>query len=155
MRLSTKGRYAVMALADLASRQSDVPVALSEIAKSQKISLSYLEQLFAKLRRAGLVRSARGPGGGYSLALAAAETSVAAIMRAVDEALDTSPCAAERQLECGPGEPAVTCELWEALGREIESFLGAISLADVVTRRLPSPRPNPAALPVPGRLAAQ
>lgn len=156
MRLSTKGRYAVMALADLASRHSDVPVALSEIAKSQKISLSYLEQLFAKLKRAGLLRSARGPGGGYSLALAATETSVAAIMRAVDGALDTSPCAAEQKIDCGsPGTTAVTCDLWEALEHEIESFLAAVSLADVVTRRMPKPRPNPVARPDPDRLAAQ
>jgi len=145
-----------MALADLASRQSNVPIALSEIAKSQRISLSYLEQLFAKLRRAGLVRSARGPGGGYTLARGASETSVAAIMRAVDEALDTSPCAAEQQLgSLTDGSGAVTCDLWVALGREIETFLGAISLADVVTRRMPAPRPNPAAIPEPIRLVQQ
>jgi len=143
-----------MALADLASRQSNMPVALSEIAKSQQISLSYLEQLFAKLRRAGLVRSARGPGGGYSLSRGAHETSVAAIMRAVDEPIETSPCAAEAQPSCGPdGTTCVTHELWSALSQEIEAFLAAVSLADVVTRRIPgmrpAPEPNPPAVAAP------
>ncbi|MFI4949470.1 MAG: Rrf2 family transcriptional regulator, partial [Caulobacterales bacterium] len=97
MRLSTKGRYAVMAMADLARREADPcrAVALAEIAARQEISLSYLEQLFARLRRKGLVRSARGPGGGYRLARAPAETSIAEIVLAVDEPLRATRCSAQ------------------------------------------------------------
>lgn len=137
MRLSTKGRYAVMAMVDLAKHGGAVPVALSEIAARQEISLSYLEQLFAKLRRGGLVRSVRGPGGGYRLALTAAETRISDIILAVDEPI--------RATRCLPGSPAgctgnkarcLTHDLWEELGNLIHIYLSSVTLDDVVQRRI-------------------
>jgi len=138
MRLSTKGRYAVMAMADLARRQSDAvrAVALADIATRQEISLSYLEQLFARLRRKGLVQSARGPGGGYRLARAAAETSIADIVHAVDEPLRATRCG-DRAKGCMlKGEKCLTHELWADLGAHIEGYLASVSLADVISGRL-------------------
>lgn len=143
MRLSTKGRYAVMAMVDLAKQQSgaedgDRAVSLAEIAARQEISLSYLEQLFARLRRHDLVKSARGPGGGYRLARPASETSVADIVLAVDEPLRATRCT-------GHGSPrgcmvagarCITHDLWEEMGRQIHSYLSSVSLADVLTGRL-------------------
>src|SRR5512143_3268290 len=113
MRLSTKGRYAVMAMVDLARRETDAirAVALAEIASRQEISLSYLEQLFARLRRKGLVQSARGPGGGYRLARAAAETSIAEIVLAVDEPLHATRCAAKGKGCMLKGERCLTHDL--------------------------------------------
>ena len=142
MRLSTKGRYAVMAMTDLAQRQ-DEPcrgVALSEIATRQEISLSYLEQLFARLRRKGLVQSARGPGGGYRLARAAAETSIADIVLAVDEPLRATRCAEQGAGCMLKGERCLTHDLWEDLGDRIEAYLASVSLADVVSGRLGAKR---------------
>ncbi len=137
MRLSTKGRYAVMAMADLARHDGGRAVSLAEIAARQDISLSYLEQLFARLRRKGLVKSARGPGGGYRLALAAAETSVGAIVVAVDEPLKVTRCAAERPGGCMPGgAQCITHHLWEELGDQIQAFLDGVTLADVVENRV-------------------
>ncbi|MDB5435151.1 MAG: putative transcriptional regulator [Phenylobacterium sp.] len=138
MRLSTKGRYAVMAMTDLARRQ-DEPcrgVALAEIATRQEISLSYLEQLFARLRRKGLVQSARGPGGGYRLARTAAETSIAEIVLAVDEPLRATRCDEQGKGCMLKGERCLTHDLWEDLGHKIEDYLASVSLADVVSGRL-------------------
>jgi Rrf2 family iron-sulfur cluster assembly transcriptional regulator len=142
MRLSTKGRYAVMAMADLARNggpdAGDVrAVSLAEIAGRQEISLSYLEQLFARLRKAGLVLSVRGPGGGYRLARTPAETAVADIVLAVDEPIRATRCAGQgtpRGCMAG-GERCITHHLWEDLGAEIHAYLAAVSLEDVVMKR--------------------
>jgi Rrf2 family iron-sulfur cluster assembly transcriptional regulator len=138
MRLSTKGRYAVMAMADLARRESDAAraVALADIAERQEISLSYLEQLFARLRRKGLVKSARGPGGGYRLARGADETSIAEIVHAVDEPLRATRCAGHGAGCMLKGERCLTHDLWEDLGDRIETYLASVSLADVIGGRL-------------------
>jgi Rrf2 family iron-sulfur cluster assembly transcriptional regulator len=137
MRLSTRGRYAVMAMVDLAKHSAGRPVCLGEIAERQEISLSYLEQLFAKLRKTGLVKSVRGPGGGYLLAFPAGETRIADIILAVDEPI--------RATRCSPGSPAgckldksrcLTHDLWEELGNQIHLFLSSVSLADVCERRV-------------------
>jgi len=137
MRLSTKGRYAVMAMADLARREADAAraVALADIAERQEISLSYLEQLFARLRRQGLVTSARGPGGGYRLAKSAEETNIADIVHAVDEPLRATRCGAGKGCMT-KGERCLTHDLWEDLGHHIEDYLASVSLADVVNGRL-------------------
>jgi Rrf2 family iron-sulfur cluster assembly transcriptional regulator len=142
MRLSTKGRYAVMAMADLARRQDEPcrAVALAEIASRQEISLSYLEQLFARLRRKGLVQSARGPGGGYRLSRAAAETTIADIVHAVDEPIRATRCAVEGKGCMLKGERCLTHDLWEHLGDRIEDYLASVSLADVISGRLRASR---------------
>jgi Rrf2 family iron-sulfur cluster assembly transcriptional regulator len=138
MRLSTKGRYAVMAMADLARRQDEPcrAVALSDIAARQEISLSYLEQLFARLRRKGLVQSARGPGGGYRLSRTAEETTIADIVHAVDEPIRAVRCAAQGKGCMSKGERCLTHDLWEHLGDRIEDYLASVSLADVISGRL-------------------
>ncbi|MEX2644602.1 MAG: Rrf2 family transcriptional regulator [Acetobacterales bacterium] len=137
MRLSTKGRYAVMAMVDLAAHSSGKPVTLAEIAERQTISLSYLEQLFGKLRKAGHVRSVRGPGGGYLLADAADRMRVADIILAVDEPIRATRCKAGTQQSCmGKRGRCLTHDLWEELGSQIYLFLSAISLKDVVDRRV-------------------
>ncbi len=137
MKLSTKGRYAVMAMADLASHSQGSPVALADIADRQEISLSYLEQLFGKLRKGGLVKSVRGPGGGYLLARPAPQTRISDIILAVDEPIQTT--------RCSPGSPAgchnhkgrcLTHDLWEELGNQIYLYLSSVSLGDVVERRV-------------------
>jgi Rrf2 family iron-sulfur cluster assembly transcriptional regulator len=137
MRLSTKGRYAVMAMADLARREGDAAraVALADIAARQEISLSYLEQLFARLRRKGLVKSARGPGGGYRLARTAETTTIAEIVHAVDEPLRATRCGAGKGCMM-KGEKCLTHDLWADLGAQIESYLASVSLADVIGGRL-------------------
>ena len=142
MQLSTRGRYAVMAMVDLASRQFSGcecgPICLSEIASRQQLSLSYLEQLFGKLRRAGLVASARGPGGGYRLARSPGEIAISDIVAAVDEPIHTTRCEAgtggcmTTGAADGCGERCQTHDLWVELGRQIAMFLSAITLADVV-----------------------
>jgi len=137
MRLSTKGRYAVMAMADLAKNGSGRAVSLAEIATRQEISLSYLEQLFARLRKGGLVKSIRGPGGGYRLAKGPEETVVADIVLAVDEPIRATRCAAHgtpRGCMTG-GARCITHDLWEDLGAEIHRYLAGVSLADVVEKR--------------------
>ncbi|HEX3808953.1 MAG TPA: Rrf2 family transcriptional regulator [Rhizomicrobium sp.] len=137
MKLSTKGRYAVMAMADLAGHgASGRPVSLAEISGRQEISLSYLEQLFAKLRRGGLVKSVRGPGGGYRLSRPANDLRIADIIVAVDEPI--------RATRCHPGSPqgcvttgrCLTHDLWEELGHQIHVFLSGISLEDVIEKRV-------------------
>lgn len=140
MRLSTKGRYAVMAMADLARRESERAVSLAEIAVRQEISLSYLEQLFARLRRKGLVQSSRGPGGGYRLARPAEETNIADIVLAVDEPLRATRCGGQgsRKGCMMKGERCLTHDLWEQMGRKIHDYLESVTLADVVSGRLAS-----------------
>jgi Rrf2 family iron-sulfur cluster assembly transcriptional regulator len=137
MKLSTKGRYAVMAMVDLAAQSSDDPIALAEIAERQEISLSYLEQLFAKLRRGGLVSSVRGPGGGYRLARPAEETRIADIIMAVDEPIRATRCMPGQPHGCrGSKSRCLTHDLWEELGSQIYLFLSAVTVADVVERRV-------------------
>ena len=137
MKLSTKGRYAVMAMVDIAAHTEGKPIALADVAERQEISLSYLEQLFGKLRRGGLVKSVRGPGGGYLLARGAADTRISDIIFSVDE-----PMKATR---CTPGSPAgcksnksrcLTHDLWQELGNHIYLYLNSVSLADIVDSRI-------------------
>lgn len=133
MRLTTKGRYAVTAMLDLALHHTQNPVALADIAQRQGISLSYLEQLFARLRKQGLVDSARGPGGGYRLGLAATEISIADVIRAVDEKVDATRCGGK--MNCQGEERCLTHDLWSDLSDQIHEFLHAITLAQLVDRR--------------------
>jgi Rrf2 family iron-sulfur cluster assembly transcriptional regulator len=137
MRLSTKGRYAVMAMVDLAQHSGGDPVSLAEIAERQEISLSYLEQLFAMLRKSGLVKSVRGPGGGYLLANNRSETRVADIILAVDEPIRATRCAPGAPVGCrGNRTRCLTHDLWEELGNQIHLFLSSVSLADVCEHRV-------------------
>ncbi len=136
MRLSTKGRYAVMAMADLAKRGGEHAVTLGDIAQRQDISLAYLEQLFSRLRRRGLVKSVRGPGGGYRLALPAERTCVADIVTAVDEPLEAVRCTSLPG-GCMPGgERCLTHDLWDGLGRHIHDYLASVTLDDVISGKL-------------------
>ena len=145
MRLSTKGRYAVMAMADLAKRGGDQAVTLGEIATRQDISLPYLEQLSARLRRSGLVKSVRGPGGGYRLGQPAGEMRVSDIVIAVDEPLEAVRCSSAAT-GCMPGgERCLTHDLWDDLGRHIHDYLASVTLEDVVTGRLARQRSTEAA----------
>lgn len=137
MRLSTKGRYAVMAMVDLATHGNGSPVALAEIADRQAISLSYLEQLFAKLRRGGLVGSVRGPGGGYLLAHSADATRIADIVLAVDEPMRATRCMPGSPKGCtGDTSRCITHDLWEELGNHIHLFLSSVTLEDVCEKRV-------------------
>ena len=137
MRLSTKGRYAVMAMVDLACRSEGKPVALADIAERQEISLSYLEQLFAKLRKGGLVKSVRGPGGGYMLAHGAEVTRISDIILAVDEPIRATRCQSGSPEGCRSNKSrCLTHDLWEELGHQIHLYLSAVSLADVRERRI-------------------
>jgi Rrf2 family transcriptional regulator, iron-sulfur cluster assembly transcription factor len=137
MRLSTRGRYAVMAMVDLAKHSKGTPIALAEIAERQEISLSYLEQLFAKLRVAGLVKSVRGPGGGYLLGRGAEETRIADIILAVDEPIRATRCSPGAPTGCsGSKTRCLTHDLWEELGNQIHLYLSSVSLADVVEQRV-------------------
>jgi Rrf2 family protein len=133
MELNTKGRYAVTAMADLAKFGADGAVPLSAVAERQRISLAYLEQLFVKLRRAGLVQSERGRAGGYRLGQPADRISVAQIMRAVDEGVRMTRCAGEEAAPCIPGNRCLTHGLWDALGEQIAWFLDNVTLQDVVS----------------------
>lgn len=135
MKLSTKGRYAVMAMADLALASDDGPVTLSDIASRQSISLSYLEQLFAKLRRADIVASIRGPGGGYRLSREPSEIRISDIIVAVDEPLRATRCSNAKGC-LADGRRCITHDLWDELGRHIYLFLSSITLQDVLERRL-------------------
>lgn len=132
MRLTTKGRYAVTAMLDLALHTEHGPVSLADISTRQGISLSYLEQLFARLRQCNLVQSVRGPGGGYRLLGNTAEISVAQVVDAVSESLDATRC--EGKGNCHEGEVCLTHHLWENLSAQIHQFLSGISLADLVAR---------------------
>jgi len=133
VRLTTKGRYAVTAMLDLALHGTDRPVSLADISSRQNISLSYLEQLFAKLRRNELVSSVRGPGGGYRLSRSGSEIFVAQIIDAVNEAVDATGCGGNA--DCQQGEVCLTHHLWCDLSEQIHTFLSAISLTDLVDRR--------------------
>ena len=132
MRLTTKGRYAVTAMLDLALHKNQGPVSLSDISSRQAISLSYLEQLFSKLRRCELVSSVRGPGGGYELKRGSGEIFIAQIIDAVDESVDTTKC--QGAGDCQGGETCLTHYLWEDLSEQIHTFLESISLADLVAK---------------------
>jgi Rrf2 family protein len=130
--LNTKGRYAVTAMADLAKFSVGGSIPLSAVSERQRISLSYLEQLFVKLRRAGLVESARGRAGGYRLARPAGLITVAEIMRAVDEGVRMTRCAGEDASPCVPGHRCLTHGLWDALGDQIAWFLDSVTLEEVL-----------------------
>lgn len=132
MRLTTKGRYAVTAMLDLAFHNRQKPVTLTEIAKRQTISLSYLEQLFARLRKADIVVGVRGPGGGYQFSRNINEINIAEIIAAVDESIDSTQC--KGQGNCQNNEPCLTHELWTDLSRQIRNYLSNITLEDLLHR---------------------
>jgi len=134
MRLTTKGRFAVTAMLDLALNGADGPVTLAGISERQKISLSYLEQLFGKLRRRELVDSVRGPGGGYCLARDAAQVSVADIVRAVEEPLDSTQCGGREN--CHDSHRCMTHDLWASLNSKMIEFLDSVSLRKLVDEQL-------------------
>ena len=138
MKLSTKGRYAVMAMVDLAIQSTgDIPVPLPEIAERQEISISYLEQLFGKLRKGGLVKSIRGPGGGYTMAHDPGETRVADIILAVDEPIRATRCSPRSSKGCKKDNSrCLTHDLWEELSNHIHMFLSSVSLQDIVEKRV-------------------
>ncbi|KXB32310.1 DNA-binding protein [Dechloromonas denitrificans] len=133
MRLTTKGRFAVTAMIDLALRGEDGPVALASISERQKISLSYLEQLFGKLRRYKLVDSVRGPGGGYCIARPLNQVTVADIIRAVDEQLDATQCGGREN--CHDEHRCMTHDLWSTLNAKMYDYLASVSLAELVSRQ--------------------
>jgi Rrf2 family iron-sulfur cluster assembly transcriptional regulator len=133
MRLTTKGRYAVTAMLDIAIHQEQGPITLAGISKRQGISLSYLEQLFSRLRKRGLVDSSRGPGGGYRLSRDADRIAVADVITAVDERVDATRCSGLGN--CQGDERCLTHDLWEDLSRQIYEFLKGISLATLVEKR--------------------
>lgn len=130
MRLTTKGRFAVSAMLDLALNEHDKPVTLAGISERQSISLSYLEQLFSRLRRSGLVKSVRGPGGGYLLAKEQDAISVSQIISAVDEEIDATQCGGKQN--CHEDGPCMTHDLWTALNHKILEYLSSVTLADLV-----------------------
>lgn len=132
MQLSSKGRYAVMAMADLATAGQDAVESLASISARQHISLPYLEQLFAKLRRAGLVNSTRGPGGGYCLARSTVNITLAEVMAAVDEPVKMTRCTAEQGGGCVADHRCLTHDLWRSLGNHIVEFLDGVTLADII-----------------------
>ena len=132
MRLSTKGRYAVTAMMDLAMREDGHPVSLAEISQTQGISNSYLEQLFRKLSQNNLVYGTRGPRGGYRLSRPASEINVAEIILAVDEKIDSRNC--EGRGDCSDGKPCLTHELWEELSVRLHNFLSTITLGEYINR---------------------
>ncbi|HEC05430.1 Fe-S cluster assembly transcriptional regulator IscR [Thiolapillus sp.] len=134
MRLTTKGRYAVTAMLDLALHAEDGPVSLADIAERQDISLSYLEQLFARLRKRELVSSTRGPGGGYRLGLEPRRIDVAGVITAVDERLDSTACGG--QGNCHGDKRCLTHELWQDLSDSIYDYLSSISLQDLLDKQL-------------------
>jgi len=133
MRLTTRGRYAVTAMLDLTLHAQDKPISLADISDRQSISLSYLEQLFSRLRQSGLVLSVRGPGGGYHLGRASDSIFVAQIIDAVNESIDTTNC--QGKGDCQGGEICLTHNLWQDLSTQIHHFLSGISLADLVAKK--------------------
>ncbi|MFZ5755290.1 MAG: Fe-S cluster assembly transcriptional regulator IscR [Pseudomonadota bacterium] len=133
MRLTTKGRYAVTAMLDLAINAEQGPVSLADISERQGISISYLEQLFARLRKNELVSSVRGPGGGYRLSRPAGDVFIASIIDAVDEQVDATRCGGEGT--CQEGQMCLTHYLWQDLSGQIHAFLSGISLGDLVQRQ--------------------
>lgn len=150
MRLTTKGRFAVTAMIDLAQRQAKGPVTLAGISERQKISLSYLEQLFGKLRRHSIVASVRGPGGGYRLARGMDEVSVADIIAAVDEPLDATNCGGREN--CAEEQRCMTHELWANLNTRMHEYLASVSLFDLVNQ--PKAKAMAASIAVDERLRA-
>jgi Rrf2 family iron-sulfur cluster assembly transcriptional regulator len=139
MRLTTKGRFAVTAMIDLALRQGNGPVTLAGISRRQEISLSYLEQLFGKLRRHAIVESVRGPGGGYNLARRAEDVTVADIILAVDEPLDATQCGGKENCHsAGHGDTSrcMTHDLWATLNAKMVDYLDSVSLKDLVDQQL-------------------
>ena len=137
MKLTTKGRYAVMAMTDLAKHSEGRPVSLADIASRQEISLSYLEQLFARLRRGGLVRSVRGPGGGYLLARTMNDTRISDVIVAVDEPMAATRCKSNSATGClSDGTRCLTHDLWDELGHQIHRYLDSVSLEDVMNRQV-------------------
>ena len=134
MRLTTKGRFAVTAMIDVAMHGTKTPVTLAGVSQRQKISLSYLEQLFGKLRRHGLVESVRGPGGGYRLARASESISVAEVIVAVDEPIDATQCAGRESCK-DDGKRCMTHELWANLNAHIFTFLRSVTLAELVAQQ--------------------
>jgi Rrf2 family iron-sulfur cluster assembly transcriptional regulator len=137
MRLTTKGRFAVTAMLDLAMHGTNGPVTLSGISERQKISLSYLEQLFGKLRRRALVESVRGPGGGYNLAREAALVTVADIIEAVEEPMDSTQCGGREN--CRGNQRCMTHDLWEELNATVFGFLANVSLSQLVEKQRTQP----------------
>jgi len=133
MKLTSKGRYAVTAMLDVAIHAADGPVPLADISERQGISLSYLEQLFSRLRKHGLVHSIRGPGGGYRLGCCSAQISVADVINAVDESINATKCGGKG--DCQDGQQCLTHSLWTDLSKRIEEFLKNISLAELVEQR--------------------
>ncbi len=133
MRLTTRGRYAVTALLDLALHASEQTITLAEIASRQSISMAYLEQLFAKLKRNGLVASVRGAGGGYRLGKPAGDITILDIVAAVNESVDATRC--DRQSNCQHGAMCLTHDLWEELSEQIEQYLSAVTLASLLERQ--------------------
>lgn len=133
MKLTTKGRYAVTAMLDLAIHAHSKPVPLADISQRQGVSLSYLEQLFSRLRKGALVESARGPGGGYRLARAADQIAVVEVLKAIDENIEMTNC--DRKANCQDGEPCLTHELWMDLSKRIYEFLEGISLGQLIERQ--------------------
>ena len=163
MRLSTRGRYAVMAMVEMAAREKPGedcaaarPVTLNEIATAQHLSVAYLEQLFGRLRRAGLLASARGPGGGYRLARPAAQIAIAEVVDAAEETIVATRCE-EGGPGCLAGERCLTHDLWAELGDQIRIFLRGMTLADVVEGKVlgrASPPAEASAVRPPGQAAA-
>jgi Rrf2 family iron-sulfur cluster assembly transcriptional regulator len=133
MRLTTKGRYAVTAMLDLALNQSNAPIALADISQRQSISQSYLEQLFSKLRKRSLVTSMRGPGGGYRLGKSVKDITISDIIAAVDETVDATSC--KGQGNCQDGAVCLTHQLWSELNDQIQEFLSNISLEQLISRK--------------------
>lgn len=138
MKLSTKGRYAVMAMVDLSTRSNGRPVTLADIASRQEISLSYLEQLFSKLRKGGLVTANRGPGGGYKLAHKANAIRISDVITAVDEEMSVTRCVSGSSRGCiaRDGSRCQTHDLWDELSRQIYLYLSSVTLEDVTERRV-------------------
>ncbi len=132
MKLTTRGRYAVTAMLDLALHKEQGPISLADISERQEISLSYLEQLFARLRRGNLVESTRGPGGGYRIASPLDQVVISDIVRAVNESVDTTQCGGQKN--CHQHGRCLTHDLWEGLSEQIENFLSGISLQDLIDR---------------------
>lgn len=133
MRLTTKGRYAVTAMLDLAFHSQEKPVTLTEIAARQTISLSYLEQLFARLRKAGIVQGVRGPGGGYQLSQSPEQICIAAIIEAVNEPIDSTKCGGGAN--CQHDSICLTHDLWTGLSEHIQDYLSNITIADLLAKR--------------------
>ncbi|MCL4149313.1 UNVERIFIED_CONTAM: hypothetical protein GTU68_026795 [Idotea baltica] len=133
MKLTTKGRYAVTAMLDLALHAQTGPVSLAEISTRQEISLSYLEQLFSRLRKQGLVASTRGPGGGYRVSRGLGDVAISEIIKAVNESVDATQCAGKQS--CHSHGRCLTHDLWEGLSEQIEEFLRGVSLQDLIDKQ--------------------